>query len=275
MSMLSIEDLYQEIGKNIFICPLHVENFRDNSIDLTASEFAWNSDDGSILYHEDDDTIKVPPHVTACILTRESIFVTEKIGGTYHSRVSLVKQGFGHIGTMLDPKYCGQSLIALQNITDHEIAIKGIRTNRTGIRIVSVVFDYVKTPIYEESLSTPPSHIDKISKMDKDGSYAKWLDNNQWVNNPHKLKVHFKECYEEEFKRKKSLYAQKKSFWLRAYNNKIVYYLVKYFLLLALGIGLYMVVKKFFANNSSDWAAIIVAIVLFVLAELTRDIHDK
>ena len=40
--MLSIEDIYREVGKNIFICPLNTDNFRDNSIDLTASEFAWN-----------------------------------------------------------------------------------------------------------------------------------------------------------------------------------------------------------------------------------------
>lgn len=40
MSVLSIEDIKKEIGKNIFIWPFNEDNIKGNSINLTASKFA-------------------------------------------------------------------------------------------------------------------------------------------------------------------------------------------------------------------------------------------
>lgn len=184
--MLSIVDLYREIGKSIFISPFNTSNIRDNSIDFTASMFAW-SPDKTYLYDEASDYIIIPPRNTACILTEESIYVTGKIGGTYHSRVSLVTKGLGHISTMLDPLYCGQSLIALQNLTNDPIPIK------RGERIVSIVFYYLKTPIKKGVLANAPSHIDKVAALDSAGLYRAWANDNPWVNNPVLLKNHFLE----------------------------------------------------------------------------------
>lgn len=271
--MLSIEDIYHEIGKNIFICPLDIDNFRDNSIDLTASEFAWTSD-GKHIYDSVTDRIIVPPHKTACILTRESIYVTGKIGGTYHSRVSLVQKGFGHIGTMLDPKYCGQSLIMLHNITDQELSIDGITQSKSGARIVSLVFYYVRTPIYENSLSTPPSHQEKISKIDQNNLYKNWSDENQWANNPRNLKIHFKELYEKDFRAKKRLYAQKKNVFIRFYKSKVGRLIIKYAVLLIMGVVAYFLITRFFKpSNMSDWAPIITAVVIGVAGIIMSDIN--
>ena len=115
--MLSKIDIYRELGRNIYLYPLKTENIRDNSIDLTASELAWTSDK-QYIYSDDGGKIIVPPHKTACILTEEAIYVSKKIGGTFHSRVSLSRQGFGHIGTMIDPEFFGRLLIMLHNISD-------------------------------------------------------------------------------------------------------------------------------------------------------------
>ena len=271
--MLSIEDIYREIGRNIFICPLNIDNFRDNSIDLTASEFAWTSD-GNNIYDEESDRITVPPHMTACILTKESIYVSEKIGGTYHSRVSLVKKGFGHIGTMLDPKYCGQSLIMLHNISDNDLILENIKTSPNGVRIVSLVFYYVKTPIYENSLSTPPSHQDKIGRIDAEGRYAEWISRNPWVNNAKNLKAHFREKYEKEFKKKRKYYAQKQNFISRLRYTKFGPYILKYGFMLILGGVTVFIVRTFFKQvQSTDWAAISAAYFICLINIIMSDIH--
>lgn len=267
--MLSIEDIYHEIGKNIYICPLDTNNFRDNSIDLTASEFAWTVD-GINIFDEKTKTITVPPHKTAGILTKEAIYVSEKIGGTYHSRVSLVKKGFGHIGTMLDPKYCGHSLIMLHNTTDFNLTLT------EGERMVSLVFYYLKTPIGKEIRSTPPSHSNKISEMDKDGRYNTWCENHQWANNPHLLKVHFEEDYLQEFKNKRKLLAQRKKVFGRLWSSEVGRILIKYAVLTSIIAVACMIIAKFFPSaTSSDWAVIIVSMVVCLMSVIASDIPKK
>ncbi|MBR4436043.1 MAG: hypothetical protein IKZ82_05785 [Clostridia bacterium] len=242
--MLSIEDIYKEMGKNIFVCPLSIDNFRDNSIDLTASKFAWNAKGGN-LTDKDEKNINIPPHQTACILTNEAIYVTKRIGGTYHSRVSLAKRGLGHIGTMLDPEYCGQSLIVLHNMTDSDITI-GV-----GDRLVSLVFYYLSTPIHEAVLATPPSHKDKVAKMDSDNRYEKWLNNNQWVNNPKLLKRQFKEKYSEAFNKNRTDYARK-SFVKKLFTNKMF---IKYSMFFGIvGAAFFAINRWFTPSDNSEWS---------------------
>lgn len=57
----------------------------------------------------------VQPNDTILISTREYISVSDRVMGTFHSRVSVVSQGFGHISTTLDPTWQGPLLIALNN----------------------------------------------------------------------------------------------------------------------------------------------------------------
>ena len=264
--MLSIEDIYREIGKNIYICPLDTSNFRDNSIDLTASEFAWTND-GIYIFNEQTRTIVVPRHKTACILTKETIYVSEKIGGTYHSRVSLVKRGFGHIGTMLDPKYCGHSLIMLHNTTDDDLELK------EGERLVSLVFYYLSTPILEKTLSTPPSHSSKVAMMDKENRYQNWCDKNQWANNPVLLKSYFKEHYSKEFEEKRGLYAQKKSIVEKIMASNTGGLILKYGLFLLIAAVTLTVTAIFIAPNGlSDLYGAIVSIVICLIGLITNDI---
>ena len=273
--MLSIEDIYREIGKNIFLCPIDTKNFRDNSIDLTASEFAWTSK-GEYIYDSDTDTISVPPHETACILTREAIYVTGRIGGTYHSRVSLVKQGFGHVGTMLDPEYCGQSLIMLHNTTDKEQKIENIKKSAHGVRIVSLVFYYLETPIYEKGLATPPGHQEKISKIDTEDRYRAWLDDNKWVNNPKNLKAHFKEIYEKPFKDDRKIYAKRKNAVNRFVNSTFGRLIIKYLIIIiAIWITYRLIVTNFKPTQPSEWSGIIVALAIGLLGIIANDISSN
>ena len=267
--MLSVEDIYREIGKNIFICPLDTNNFRDNSIDLTASEFAWTAE-GENIFDDQKRTITVPKHKTACILTKEAIYVSAKIGGTYHSRVSLTKMGFGHIGTMLDPKYCGQSLIMLHNTTDSDLVLK------EGERLVSLVFYYLETPIREKILSTPPSHSNKVAQMDFDGRYQKWYSDNQWANNAALLKAHFTEHYLKAFEEKRKLYAQKKSIIGQIWTSFFLRMLLKYIIVLIIIAVSMIIISCYFAPaDKAGWAGIILPVVICLVGLISGDISKK
>lgn len=267
--MLSIEDIYREIGKNIFICPLNTNNFRDNSIDLTASEFAWTSD-GIDIFDKDKRIITVPKHKTACILTKEAIYVSSKIGGTYHSRVSLTKMGFGHIGTMLDPKYCGQSLIMLHNTTESDLILE------EGERLVSLVFYYLTTSICEKILSTPPSHSNKVAQMDTQDRYQRWCNDHQWANNPALLKAHFNEYYLKDFKNKRKIYAQKKNVFEQIWSSPLCRVVIKYIVTtIIVGIALTIISAYFTPTDRSGWAVIISSIVICLVGLISGDISKK
>ncbi len=267
--MLSIEDIYREIGKNIFICPLDTNNFRDNSVDLTASEFAWTAD-GINIFDEKERIITVPRHKTACILTKEVIYVSSKIGGTYHSRVSLVKMGFGHIGTMLDPEYCGQSLIMLHNTTDSELILK------EGERLVSLVFYYLATPIREKILSTPPSHSNKVAQMDVEGRYQRWCNDNQWANNPVLLKAHFTECCLKNFEDKRKLYAQKKNVFEQVWSSTSGRIAIKYFTIIIIIVVAMVIISCLFKpTDESSWAGIILPVVICLIGLISGDISKS
>lgn len=172
--MLSYHDLGKELGKNIYVYPLKENNVKGNTIDFTASTFAF-SPDGVCLYDEEKKKIVIPKHTTACIITNEALYLSGKIGGSCHSRVRLTQKGIGHLGTTLDPFYCGQLLVILHNTTENQILID------ENERIISLMFYYLKSPIFEDTHTWAPTHLDKITGVTKD-EYRKWLEANPWAN---------------------------------------------------------------------------------------------
>ncbi len=168
--MLSNVDIENEIGKGIIIYPFRKHNIRGNSLNLSASSLAWSLRGGRISnsacanYTIPDGSVKsgdeicipalnsivfekasgkkvliIPANDTALIETEEAISVNSRIGGTYHSKVGVVSQGIGHIGTTLDPLYTGQSLIAIHNHSHKEVEIE------VGSTFVSVIFNYLNS----------------------------------------------------------------------------------------------------------------------------------
>ena len=186
--MLSKRDIEKELGKGINIFPVDRNNFKENSINLTASKYAWTMGNGTVYWYggtdvklkngegkkvtktfskgsiciirgrKDEPFIILLPHTTTLIETIEVLGVSNNIGGALHSKVGLVSRGIGHIGTMLGPGYCGHLLIALHNITDEPIAIK------VGSTFVSLSFDYLTTQVRRTS-STTSGHLDKFSEL--------------------------------------------------------------------------------------------------------------
>lgn len=186
--MLSRRDIEKELGKGINIFPVIRENFKENSINLSASRDAWTMGNGTVYWHGGDNFncdnskgskrsitlskgssciftayrtvqyIILLPHTTTLVETKEVLGVENNIGGALYSKVGIVSTGIGHIGTMLGPGYCGHLLIPLHNITDDVIALK------VGATFVSVSFDYLSTPVIRTS-STVSGHLDKFSEL--------------------------------------------------------------------------------------------------------------
>jgi deoxycytidine triphosphate deaminase len=171
--MLSNVDIVKEIKKkNIAISPLTKDTIKGASVNLTASDIAWSLQTRKKI-EAHDNKITIPPHDTALILTRELVACTEKIGGTYHSRVGDVSSGKGHIGTTLNPGWIGYSLIAVTNHTDEK------RFVEVGKPFVTLVFEYVNSPstIIEDNKSNRSDIVLKLG-LESNESYNNLDDKN-------------------------------------------------------------------------------------------------
>ena len=151
--MLSNVDIVKELGKNILIFPFNELNLKGASYNLTPSKYAWNLTTKQRVYDQSREIITLESRSTTVIETVESIWVSKKIAGTYHSKVILVSKGIGHIGTTLDPEYIGCSLIAIHNVSDEIIELdiqktaakKKKKKRETAVNVDSPVWDFLDT----------------------------------------------------------------------------------------------------------------------------------
>lgn len=116
---LADTDIWDAIYRGeIYISPFHSENLTAADYNLQVSDIIISTRSGlplKIYTSGQYRYVDVPANDTVLITTVESIFVGPQIMGTFHSRVSIVSQGFGHISTTLDPTWCGPLLIAVNN----------------------------------------------------------------------------------------------------------------------------------------------------------------
>jgi deoxycytidine triphosphate deaminase len=143
MSLMSDVDIRRALAKDIVIWPFASESLTPIGYDFSVGEFVFSIEHGLLEPH--DGFYSLPAKSTVQILTRESLWVSNRIGGTFHSKVSLVSKGLSHISTTLDPKWYGPLLITLRNNTDApiELAERG--------QFVTLLFYRVQTP-------TPSDH---------------------------------------------------------------------------------------------------------------------
>ena len=116
---LADTDIWDAIYRGeIYISPFRSENLTAAGYNLQVSDIIISTRSGlplKIYTSGQYRYVDVPANDTVLITTVESIFVGPQIMGTFHSRVSIVSQGFGHISTTLDPTWCGPLLIAVNN----------------------------------------------------------------------------------------------------------------------------------------------------------------
>lgn len=188
--MLSRRDIEKELGKGINIVPFHAKNLKENSINLTIGQNAWTLGCGTIvkrasgkydiaksaerknanvielkkgqsaiISEKNSKYLVLLPHTTTIIETSEVLSVSNRIGGTFHSKVGVVNQGIGDTSTMLGPCFSGHLMFSLHNINDE------IRVLRVGDTFVSLIFYYLNSPSLEMKNPNMSGHVDKLSEM--------------------------------------------------------------------------------------------------------------
>jgi deoxycytidine triphosphate deaminase len=135
MSVLSERDIIGELGRGILFHPLKPGSIKACSLCLTASEYAYairqkqrltiqverrSNQQGQV---EEQKFFCIPPRDTALVWTDESVWLNSYLCGPLYSRVGLVSEGMGHIGTRVNPCWSGVLCIALHNVSDEEIRI--------------------------------------------------------------------------------------------------------------------------------------------------------
>ncbi|MDD2665583.1 MAG: hypothetical protein PHI74_01290 [Methanocellales archaeon] len=131
-------DIKKALGKDIVIEPFSGRSLTPVGYDFRVGDFLFSLEHG--LLEPKEGVYLLPPKSTVQIMSKESLWVSNRIGGTFHSKVSLVSKGLSHISTTLDPGWYGPLLITVRNNLDKEIPIK------TMDPFVTLVFFKVSTP---------------------------------------------------------------------------------------------------------------------------------
>lgn len=238
--MLSKLDIDKELGKGINIYPFNEENIKENSINLSASKYAWSMKKGKCYidyegnihkYNKNNSSREIEifkgkssvkeingekyiillPMSTTLVETQEVIAIDNYIGGTYHSRVGIVSLGIGHNGTMFGPNFSGHSLIAIHNVSEYPLKVK------VGDNIVSVVFHYLNTPI-DFPNATNNGHLDKMSRLGiKLNSIEEQFLDKDWKKKINEVREKMNSS--EEFKAYKSKLFKRRMYYFRSYFN--------------------------------------------------------
>jgi deoxycytidine triphosphate deaminase len=160
MSVLSNVDIEYELSKakNIYIYPLDLKNIKGSTYNFKASSLAWSLKTKQSLVK--DGFITIPKNDSAVIVTEEVIRVSNKIGGTYHSKVTLVKKGLGHIGTTLDPTWQGHSVITVHNHSNDDEGVK----IKVGETFATIMLYYLNKPS-NHIQENPPNQINQLREF--------------------------------------------------------------------------------------------------------------
>jgi len=121
--MFSDKDLINRKDKDYSIIPFKEENIHPIGYDLTMSDLIFSKKNGLITLDNQNNYV-IKPLDTIHILTNEIIWLSGRVSGTLHSRTSLAFKGFSNISTTVDPKWIGQLLVTMTNMTNNEITLK-------------------------------------------------------------------------------------------------------------------------------------------------------
>lgn len=272
--MLSKIDINKELGRGINIYPFNSDNIKENSINLSASEYAWSMKAGKVFvdqygeiynYNKNGNSkqfeivkgrsavreingekyIILLPVSTVLLETKEVLAINNYIGGTYHSKVGIVSLGIGHNGTMLGPNFCGHSLIAMHNVSEYPLKIK------VGDTVVSVVFSYLESPIDFQNV-TQNGHLEKMAQLGVKLNADETREINQdWKNKAIDIKE--KMNTSEEFKAyKRTLSKRKFEAGLLYINGMNLFLIVTIIGVFLIGLNICKYVDA--QNNNSIWS---------------------
>lgn len=155
--MLSRDDFIHALADgDLKIFPFDKKNLTGIGYNLSTTDFAFSVSRGILLtIHEETLSsgirryVTIPGNDTVLFFSKEYIEINSKLAGTFHSKVSRVSQGLGHISTTLDPTWKGQLLISINNPTDADIEFD---LAKNGGNIMTLLLHKLDTPVTGENI---------------------------------------------------------------------------------------------------------------------------
>ena len=164
---LSDVDIQNLLDNDIVICNYDEDNLTDIGYNLTSTDFIFSINNGllvEIQHNENEKFCYIEPHDTVLVITRESIWVSDKISGTFHSKVKMVSAGFGHVSTTLDPFWEGPLVISINNPTNKKLKflIEKDKKDGKGFKHCS----FVTLIFYKMVTAAKKAHDNKSCRLD-------------------------------------------------------------------------------------------------------------
>lgn len=181
--MLSLQVITRKLGKDILVYPFDEKKLKGVGYNLSVGSFGWSLKHKEMLKNSSDNKyFKVEAGDTALIMTKETIWVSKRIGGTFHSKVDRVSEGFSSVSTTLDPEWIGPLLIAMTNLSGNTIEL---RKDDSISTLIFYNIEKSRIPL-TQNLS---GRIDRLNALrihiEKEAS--EWLDE-EFRKNSHALK---------------------------------------------------------------------------------------
>jgi deoxycytidine triphosphate deaminase len=153
-SVLSNVDIQEFISsKDIVISPMNNDNITPLGYNLSFTKFIYSINRKILteIYEEKGELYcYIEPNDTVLIMSHEAVWISNKLVGTFHSKVGIVSQGLGHISTTLDPEWEGPLLFSLNNPTNKKIKLTIGETISGGIKYKSfvtlILYTLITTP---------------------------------------------------------------------------------------------------------------------------------
>ena len=150
--MLSRDDIKQAMAEgHLKIFPFEAKNLTGIGYNLSTTDFAFSIKQGMLLtiHKRTKDSgveryVTIPGNDTVLFFSKEYIEIDHTLAGTFHSKVSRVSEGLGHISTTLDAAWKGQLLISVNNPTSNEIKFD---LDKSGGNIMTMLLHKLDTPV--------------------------------------------------------------------------------------------------------------------------------
>lgn len=172
--LLTDTDIIKLLGKEIVIEPFSDDCLTPVGYDLRVGDFVYSLSRG-LLSPDTDGKYTIKSGESILILTQEFVWVSDHIGGTFHSKVSMVSKGFSHIGTTLDPRWSGPLLIATSNRGNKDLTLS------VGQSFVTLLFYRTKSRATRPHQKPPARRDILLDLLSRDIVFdtEKDLNNNQ------------------------------------------------------------------------------------------------
>jgi deoxycytidine triphosphate deaminase len=263
MSVLSERDIIEELGKDILIYPFKQENLIGCCLWLTASEYAYSIKLKELVVPQVDSKsnklfFNLPKGDTILVWTNESVSLSDFFCGSIHSKVSLVANGIGHIGTKVNPSWSGILALALHNLSDLDVRID-----------VGETIAYLRLYRLGSKSSSPPD-LDSSARLDiLPGPPPPQLVN--WINDRQNLwRKGSRQALEKRLRESSEYKTAKETITQQSKFYRILLFIRKWAAPIAVSVLLliYLLVNQ--KKDIKDLIVALIPIVYAIVSELTK-----